>query len=226
VNLLLVFATEKESVITDSIPGLRREGGRLFYSDNSLNILITGVGGIQTAWALQKWISANPKPDLAINAGIAGSFTDSLSKGDVVMPVSDCFADLGIEIDGKFITLPEAGFADQDEEPFEKGLISCRNVYSEKIRSVIHPVSAVTVNTASGSESSIMRIRKRFNPSIETMEGATFFYICSREKIPFLAVRAISNYVEPGKRGKWEIQLALDNLAGKMDEILKILSET
>ena len=46
------------------------------------------------------------------------------------------------------------------------------------------------------------------------MEGATFFYICAREKIPFLSLRAISNKVEPGNRDAWDIQLALGNLAG------------
>jgi futalosine hydrolase len=55
------------------------------------------------------------------------------------------------------------------------------------------------------------------------MEGATFFYICALEKIPFLSLRAISNKVEPGNRDSWNIKLALDNLAGKLEEILLML---
>ena len=62
---------------------------------------------------------------------------------------------------------------------------------------VLKPVRAITVNSATGSEATIRKLVKKFNPDIETMEGATFFYICSREKIPFLAIRAISNRVEP-----------------------------
>jgi futalosine hydrolase len=55
------------------------------------------------------------------------------------------------------------------------------------------------------------------------MEGATFFYICRGEKIPFLAIRAVSNYVEPRNRGKWNIPLALGNLAEKLAELFLIL---
>ena len=61
---------------------------------------------------------------------------------------------------------------------------------------------------------------EKYNPDIETMEGATFFYICSRENIPFLALRAISNRVEPRNKEKWNIQLALDNLSEKLKEVL------
>jgi len=38
------------------------------------DLLITGVGSMATAWSLKQWITLNEKPDLAINAGIAGSF--------------------------------------------------------------------------------------------------------------------------------------------------------
>ena len=52
------------------------------------------------------------------------------------------------------------------------------------------------------------------------MEGATFFYICAIEGIPFLSVRAISNIVEVGSRDSWNLSLALENLAFKLNEVL------
>ena len=64
--------------------------------------LVTGVGSISTAWAMKKWISSGLRPDLAINTGIAGSYKDDIATGDVVMPVSDCFADAGIETGNRF----------------------------------------------------------------------------------------------------------------------------
>ena len=63
----------------------------------------------------------------------------------------------------------------------------------------------------------------KFNPDIETMEGASFFYICARENIPFFAVRAISNRIETRNRDKWNIPLALEMLSKKLVEIFKIL---
>ena len=49
--------------------------------------------------------------------------------GDVVMPVSDCFADAGIEDGDNFLTLSEAGLTGADEFPFRNGLLICRFIY-------------------------------------------------------------------------------------------------
>jgi futalosine hydrolase len=52
------------------------------------------------------------------------------------------------------------------------------------------------------------------------MEGASFFYVCTLEKIPFLSLRAISNRIESRKRNKWNIPLALHNLTEKLKEVI------
>ena len=64
---------------------------------------------------------------------------------------------------------------------------------------------------------------EKYHPDIETMEGAAFFYVCSREKIPFMALRAVSNIVEPRDREKWNIELALANLSVKLNEVSLLL---
>ena len=222
-NILLVFATSAEASILDRITGFAGEPEISFQGKHTLSVLITGVGGMSTSWSLQQWLSNNPRPDLAINAGIAGSFNKDYGHGATVIPVSDCFADLGIEIDGNYHTLAEAGLVDPNQPPFEKGELVMRNSWLDRMSGVAPVVRAVTVNTASGSTASVERLVSKFNPDIETMEGATFFYICIREKIPFLAIRAVSNFVEPGRRSKWEIPLALESLAGKLGEILNRL---
>jgi futalosine hydrolase len=178
------------------------------------------VGSISTAWAMQQWISMNSKPDIAINTGIAGSYRNELFIGEVVLPVTDCFADAGIEDGANFLTLAEAGLISANEFPFREGRLYSDNLYTNKIRSILKPVSAITVNTVTGSESSREKLVKKFNPDIETMEGATFFYICSREKIPFLALRSISNKVEARNKSNWNIALALNNLSEKLIEVM------
>jgi futalosine hydrolase len=185
--------------------------------------LVTGVGAAATAWALKEWIAVNGKPDLAINAGIAGSYNEELKVGDVVMPYSDCFADVGIEDKGNFITLFEAGLMNANQMPYKDGLLYSDRVYVNKLRGIIKPVKAITLNTGTGSEISRAKWLEKFNPDIETMEGATFFYICTLEKIPFLAIRAISNKVEPRNKNNWNIALALNNLSEKLFEILLTL---
>jgi len=222
-RILLVFATASEADILKRIPGIsyNRDGYKI--GDLNISVLITGVGGISTAWAMKQWLCSNPYPDLAINAGIAGSYADKLKKGDVVMPVSDCFADMAIEAGNKYLTLAEAGLMNPDEFPFDKGFIRADNKYVEKTVKILQKVKAITVNTSSGTKTTIERLKSKYNPDIETMEGATFFYICAMEKIPFLAVRAISNKVEPRNIKAWDIPLALENLVGEINKILLIL---
>jgi futalosine hydrolase len=172
---------------------------------------------------MTKWLSSNPRPDLVINAGIAGSFKSEFKPGDVVVPVSDCFADTGIETAGGFQTLFEAGLEDPDRFPFSKGKINAGNKFITMATSRLRPVNAITVSTVTGSALTIERLTAKFNPDIETMEGATFFYICSRERLYFLAFRGVSNRVEPRNRDKWNIPLALDNLSEKLKEFVLML---
>jgi len=222
-KILLVTATSPEADVLKKIRGMVSVPEGYRFGNFEINFLVTGVGSISTAWTLKQWISINEKPDLAINVGIAGSYRDELIIGDVVMPISDCFADAGIEDNENFLTFSEAGLISSDEFPFREGIIYTDNIYTNKIKSILKPVRAITVNTASGSENSIKKWLKKFNPDIETMEGATFFYICSRENIPFLALRAISNRVEPRNKKNWDIDLALNNLSEKLHDIILTL---
>ena len=136
------------------------------------------------------------------------------------MPVTDCFADAGIEDGNNFFTLSEAGLTGADDFPYRNGLLYSDPQYNDMMKDILKPVRAITVNTATGSETSRIKLLKKFNPDIETMEGATFFYICAMERIPFIAVRAISNRVETRDKTKWNIALALDNLSEKLNELI------
>jgi futalosine hydrolase len=219
-KILYVTATASESEALKKVGNLLPVAGGYHSGSVEISVLATGVGSISTAWSLHKWISANARPDLAINTGIAGSFKDELPVGEVVMPVSECFADAGIEEDNKFLTLSEAGLTSANEFPFREGLIHADPRYSAMMSNFLKPVSAITVNTVTGSEATRNKLIEKFNPDIESMEGATFFYICTRGKIPFLAIRAISNRVGIRDKNSWNIALALENLTEKLNEVL------
>jgi futalosine hydrolase len=219
-RVLIVAATDTEADAMRRIPGMGPHEGRYHFGNCELTLLITGVGSAATSWSLMKWISANPIPDLAVNIGIAGSYRDDIVVGDVVVPVSDCFADSGIETEEGFITLSESGLAD----PFmDKGRIVADNKYVSLIVKILKPVEGITLNTVTGYSGTIQKMLKKYNPGIETMEGATFFYICFREKIPFVALRSISNRVETGSRVKWDISLAVENLSEKLKDFLLMI---
>jgi futalosine hydrolase len=219
-KVLLITATDAEAEALRKIRGIKSHPDGFLIGQSEVSLLVTGVGSIATSWAMTKWLSSNPKPGLAINIGIAGSFRDNIEIGDVVVPVSDRFADAGIETGNGFITLEEAGLADPDRFPFTGGKIIAENNFCNLALNFMKPAEAITVNSASGSQETINRLLKKYNPDIETMEGATFFYICSGEKLPFLALRSISNKVEPRNKDKWNISLALGTLSEKLKEFL------
>jgi futalosine hydrolase len=222
-KILLVTATSSEADSLKMITGMQTIPYGFLFRGIEIIPLVAGVGSVATAWALTKSFSSGLKPDLAINIGIAGSFRDDIPTGEVVVPVSDCFADAGVETSSGFLTLSEAGLADPDSFPFRSGRIFSENKFVSRAVEQLRPVSAVTVNMATGSQNNIKMISERYHPDIETMEGAAFFYVCSKENIPFLSIRAVSNKVEPRDREKWNIPLAINNLSKKFGEVLSLL---
>jgi futalosine hydrolase len=218
-EILFVAATSLEADLLNKVrfPGPWPLG---VLSDSHANVLVTGVGIVPTLWAMQKRFLTKPAPSLVINIGIAGSYREDMGIGAVVLPESDCFGDSGIEDDQRFLTLFEAGLAGRDDPPFSAGLIRAPKEVIDAVGNSVRQVKAVTVSTATGSDQTRARLAGIFNPDIETMEGAAFFYACSMEKVPFLALRSVSNMVGKRDKSKWNIKLALDNLAAKLEELI------
>ncbi|MBI4929457.1 MAG: futalosine hydrolase [Bacteroidetes bacterium] len=215
-KILLVSATKFE--ITPLLKKFRKISAKenissFRFGEQSIDVLITGVGMTATAFHLGKIL--NKKYDLAINAGIAGSFKKNIPLGTVVNVTSDCFADLGAEDGEKFLALKEMGMPEVRSQKSE--------VRSDKIRrvlSVLPKVKGITVNTAHGNSVSIKKVIKKFNPDIESMEGAAFFLACNHEKISCVQIRAISNYVVRRNKKNWNIKLAVSNLSAALEKIL------
>ena len=224
-KILFLTSTDAEADALKKTKGIVRANDKYSFGSLDIELLIGGIGIMSTAWALSKWISANKKPDLAMNVGIAGSYLKQFPVGSVVMPVSDCFADTGIEDGDNFFTLFEAGLSHKDEFPFTNGFILSGNRYCEMLKSILNPVNAITVNTSTGSERTKQRLSGKFDPAIETMEGAAFFYICAKELIPFVSLRSVSNMVERRARDKWNIPLAIDNMAVTLEAVFKKLNK-
>lgn len=172
--------------------------------------LISGVGMMATGWRLGLFLAQN-RPDLALNAGIAGAFDSSFRIGDVCNVTAEQFGDLGVEeADGSFTDLFELGLAEAGEAAWAKDVLL--NPANEQF-AFLPAARGLTVNKVHGAASSIAAIRMKYpGAQVETMEGAAFFYACLNAGIPFLEIRSISNFVEPRNREAWDLPLAIDNL--------------
>lgn len=187
-------------------------------SVHQTDILITGVGAVQVAFHLARFAD---NYDFVLNIGIAGSFKPSICIGDVVVVTSDCFGDYGIDDNGKFITLSQAGLMSGVNQ-FANDIIFNPWIDSIEYASKLKHCNGVTVGTASGSLGVIDHLVKTWNPDIETMESAAVFYACISLSKRFLCLRAISNFVEPRNRSAWKVNDALSNLKV---HVLNIITE-
>jgi futalosine hydrolase len=187
-----------------------------------VDLLIAGHGSVFTAYHLTKSLHLFSY-DLVINVGIAGSFDYFLELGFVVNVIQDQFADLGIEEKDMFYTLAEKELLDEDSFPFTGEILRSLGNFEINVVESLIPVKAITVNTLHGKLENIQKVKNKFKCEIETMSGAAFFYVCLMEKVPFLQIRAVSNFIEIRKVDNWNLQLAIGNLTSTVLEILNEL---
>lgn len=191
------------------------------YANLQIDILISGYASAFTVYYLTRALNMI-NYDLVMNIGLAGSFDHFLEQGFVVNVVQDQFADLGVEYKNNLYTIYEEELMNENEFPFVEGKLNgIGNFEIEEIDSLI-PVKGITVNTLHSDPKWIKLMRSKYNPEIETMNGAAFFYVCLSEKVPFLQIRAISHFVEIRRIENWNIPSAIKNLN---NSIISIFNE-
>ncbi|MGN6602165.1 MAG: futalosine hydrolase [Ginsengibacter sp.] len=206
-NLLIVAATEFEI--------------ELFLQQNkTAEVLITGVGMPATIYHLTKKLLTQ-KYDLVVQAGIAGTFANHFNLGDVVITKEDTFADLGIEENGEIKSLFESGFTDKNQFPFSDGWLKNPNM---DLNQYSLPLArAVTVNKVIDNNSCNEKVMNKFGAQIESMEGAAFHFVCLQQRVKFLQLRSISNFVGERDKSKWKIKEAISNLNKELLNIVNNL---
>ena len=179
-----------------------------------VEVLISGIGSVATTFRLVQTLMQRPYK-CAVSIGIAGSFAENIPICETVQIVEDCFADLGIDDNGKFINLKETGLPCDD--------FDCDFIINPAPAMTPHrKLRGITVQTASGSQKRIDDLTAKFKPQVETMENAAFFYVCSKMQLPFISFRAISNKAEPRNRKIWKIEEAIGNVNEIISEIIYV----
>lgn len=173
------------------------------------DVLITGVGMVATTYALTKHL-ARHQYDLVIQAGVAGSFDESIPLGTTLHITSDTWGDLGAEDNDAYIDIYGLGLLGKEEHPHTGGAMHTPLLPAHS-GITLPQAKGITVNTVSGSTATIAR-RRLMGCQIESMEGAAFHYVCLKENVPFAQVRAISNYVIPRDKSQWRMKDAIINL--------------
>lgn len=222
-KVLLVSATSLE--IEPLCARLRlvkkHEGHITSYTGKNveMDVLLTGVGMVATAYWVGRAI-ASGSYDVAINAGICGSFDRQLPIGEVVNVVEDSFPEMGTEDGEYFLSLIDLDLLGRDEFPFTNGVLENKVTYNHSMLDSLRKVKGITVNRVHGQAHSIGKLLETIQPDVETMEGAAFLYACQSIGLKCLQLRSVSNYVETRNRTAWNIPLAIRNLNQTLTELL------
>jgi futalosine hydrolase len=207
VRILLVTATDAEI------------GPVVATLASDVRVLTTGVGMVATAAKCSREL-ASGQYDLALNVGLCGSFNPRLQPGSVVHVVADRLSELGAQDGDDFLSIHSLNLLGENEFPFRDGMLV--NSWPPVAPALIElpAVSGITVNTVHGHAEAIAHVVQRFNPDVESMEGAAFMYACLVHRCRFAQVRAVSNIVERRNRDAWKLSEAIHALGDVTARIL------
>lgn len=212
-NILLASATTTE--IKPFIEQYRKDANNFIHS---IDVLITGIGLTATTYSLTKQLHIK-RPDLVIQAGIAGCFDRQTELGEVVLVKQDIVADLLVMEKKKPTTLFDLGLIKPNQFPFSRQWLVNKSDFVKKLKG--RKVKGISVNEITTNKNRISLYKELFDPAIESMEGAALHYTCLSEKIPFLQIRAISNYVGERNKKNWKMKESIANLNKELAELLK-----
>jgi len=186
---------------------------------HDIDILITGIGLTATTYSLTRQLHLK-RPDYVIQAGVGGCFISSFSLGSVVAIKQEVIADLGVMEKGMMKSLTDLQLMKTNQFPYSKGWLKNKGESLKKVN--LKKVTAVSVNEITTSAKRIGLYQQLFNPVVESMEGAALHYVCLTEKIPFLQLRALSNYVGQRNKKKWNMKESITHLNQELVKLLTI----
>lgn len=193
-------------------------GAENMLAGHKIDFLISGVGLLASTFSLSQYLAAK-RPDLVIQAGIAGAFDESYALASAVVVAKEYLGDLGVEENGAFHDLFDMGFTSAGEAPFTAHALA--NPYLDLYNKTGLPaVNAITVNEITTAAARIEQLRRKYQPVCESMEGAALHYVCLKLQVPFLQVRTLSNRVGERNKQHWKLDAAKDTLNNTLYQLL------
>ncbi|MDR0413983.1 MAG: futalosine hydrolase [Prevotellaceae bacterium] len=167
----------------------------------------TGVGMMNAACAMSDLL-AQGRYDVAVNVGIAGTFSPQLTLGQTVVVEREFVDNYGIEnVEGAVKLFPG-------------GEAVCPYVNDFPALLPYPKARGLTVNLLTENPARVTARRTLYNADVETMEGAAFFFACLRRRVKFLQLRSVSNVVGVRDKSQWKTAEALQSLAEAAQRLL------
>ncbi len=213
-NILVLAATTKE--INPFIQWLKKEQSQTH--NLNIDIHVAGIGLTATAYHLTKQLAIK-KYDRVVQAGVAGCYDFKIPLGTVLAVKQDSIADQSVVEMKKLKTLFDLKLVPHSQHPYKKDWLINPDKNILKLTG-LKTVNGISVNEISTSKQMIKFYRETFNPVTESMEGAALHYVCLMEKIPFIQIRSISNYIGERNKKKWDMNESIENLNNSLIQII------
>lgn len=193
-------------------------------SKNSLpaavDVLITGIGLTATTYSITKQIQVR-RPGIIIQAGIGGCFDKNIPLGSVFAIKQEAIGDQAVIEKGKMKSLFDLGLVPKDQFPFSKGWLINKSGVLKKTK--LKKVKGISTNEITTSKQKMKLYRDAFDPVVESLEGAALHYVSLQEKIPFLQIRSVSNYIGERNKKNWDMKNSITNLNKELILLLESL---
>ncbi|PZP52552.1 MAG: futalosine hydrolase [Pseudopedobacter saltans] len=211
-RMLVLAATEKE--LEKCRNHFQKEG-----KYNLIQFRTIGVGAVSATFYTQLYIGQH-RPDMVILGGIAGSFDKEITLGQTFLVQSEIQATTGVEENGIWKDVFDMGFVQKDQHPYKNTLL-INPFLEEEVDLGLPLAKAISVDEITTDNQRQQTYLEKYQPLLESMEGAAFHFVCLQIGVPFLQIRAVSNYVGERDKSKWDFAKAFANLNDNMIRIIE-----
>ncbi len=221
--ILFVTATRREmkSFVREGwLAGILHNHGKIEqFRGTDIGFLICGVGPLNAAVNITRYLENNQQTRYVVNVGIAGSYDLQ------ILPLASvCLA--GLEIWPEYGVRTEYCFADPEKLGFpldEKGgevvwnsLRLETSDFTQKTGLCLdpdwHEGVSITLAGVSSSPDQARQFKTHFNGDMENMEGFALAYCCRLKSVPFAEIRSISNLAGSRSKAEWDFGGAFEAL--------------
>ncbi len=182
---------------------------------------VSGVGIPAAMFSIMHEIEKQ-KPALIIQVGIAGCFDIYENVDQTFVIKNEVFADVGVEENGDWMDLFDMGFIEKNTFPNTANKLENSRLKEFNLLK-LPAVAAITVNEVTTRKERRDQYVKKYNPFLESMEGAALHYVCLMKSVPFIQMRTISNMVGERDKQKWQLKPAIEHLNDTLIKYLDIL---
>lgn len=163
--------------------------GHCKYLNNDVYFMLSGIGKVNVAMHTQYMINKY-SPDVIINVGVAGSLSEELTFGDVV--IADDLVQHDVDVTAFGLPLGQIPRMDTFSFPGCRELLKkLQNIPRQEFKTCVGRI--ISGDKFINDKATAIFLSKHFGALACEMEGAAVAHVCYNNSVPFAIIRALSD---------------------------------